>query len=58
MEGTREVHNSVVLKLTTSIKKYHKIREGNNISGSQRQEWQVFEGRFLNLPSLFEFSQM
>ena len=45
-------------KLTTTSKKYEKNREGNKISGSQRQEWEMFEGRFLNLPSLFEFSQM
>ena len=44
MEGTQEVHNSVVLKLTTSSKdNYCKIRNGNKISGNQRQEWKMFE---------------
>lgn len=39
MVGTWEVHNSVVLKLTTSSKNifFRKIRDGNKISGNQRE---------------------
>ena len=30
-------------KINNVKQKYHKIREGNKISGNQRQEWEMFE---------------
>ena len=43
MEGTEEVHNRAVLKVTDLKQKYRKIHDGNKTSGNQRQEWEMLE---------------
>ena len=44
MEGTREVHDSVMmLELATKSKKNCKIRDGKKNFGNQRQEWEMFD---------------
>ena len=43
MKGTQEVRNSaMLLKVNNLKKKYRMIRDGNKISGNQRQEWEMF----------------
>ena len=52
-------------KINNLKQKCHKIRDGNKISGNQRQEWEMFEPvdgvlgcKPTSKPSLFEFSPM